>query len=246
MRVASPCSVGWETMTGDDRVRRCDSCELNIYNFAEMTKPEIVNLIENAEGRICGRLFLRSDGTVLTKDCPVGIRAVYKQTARLAGAALSAIFALFSVGFGQNKSNNETACKKSGTLFSTESRNLNLVEGTILDPNCEIVPNAKITLTNKNTKREYQAESDKNGYYSILLNAPGRYTYKAESEGFQSYYKNLEINTNESLQLNVTLDVRMIEFIGDIIVKDEKSRIDLKSSNNTFKITRDMMENFPR
>ena len=47
LRVASPCSVSWETMSGDERVRRCHSCELNIYNIAEMTSKEVENLITN-------------------------------------------------------------------------------------------------------------------------------------------------------------------------------------------------------
>ncbi len=56
LRVASPCSIGWETMTGDERVRRCHSCELNIYNIAEMTNSEIEDLISKREDRVCIRL----------------------------------------------------------------------------------------------------------------------------------------------------------------------------------------------
>jgi len=244
LRVASPCSVGWETMSGDERVRLCHSCELNIYNISEMTKNEVEHLIANREGRLCIRLYKRTDGTVLTKDCPVGLRASYKRMTRFAGAALATIFALFSFGFGQSKSKNEKACKTSGKILRVESRNLNLVEGTIIDLNCEVIPGAKITLISEDTKRESQVTSNKKGYYKVLLAAPGRYKYKVEAAGFETYSEDLEINNSESLQISVSLSVGG-GFIGVVVVNDEKILIDPKSSSNTFKITREMIDRLP-
>src|SRR5688500_5475673 len=90
LRVASPCAVPWESMNGGDQSRHCQMCNLNVYNISEMTAAEVRNLVEKTEGRVCGRLFLRADNTVITKDCPVGLRAFYKRTARRAGAALTA------------------------------------------------------------------------------------------------------------------------------------------------------------
>ena len=66
LRVASPCHVGWETMSGDDRVRFCDSCKLNVYDLAGLTTAEIKSLISKTEGGICGRLHCRADGTIIT------------------------------------------------------------------------------------------------------------------------------------------------------------------------------------
>src|SRR5215203_982280 len=101
LRVAAPCSVSWEAMTGDERARHCDSCQLNVYNISEMTRAEAEDLITGREGRLCIRLYKRADGTVLTKDCPVGLRAYQKRIARFAGAALATVLGLFSVSFGQ-------------------------------------------------------------------------------------------------------------------------------------------------
>ncbi len=112
LRVASPCTVGWETMSGDERVRRCNSCELNIYNITEMTKLEVEDLITKRKDRVCIRLYKRADGTVLTKDCPVGIRAYQKRVARFAGAALTTILGLFSVSFGQKEDKNQLMLPK--------------------------------------------------------------------------------------------------------------------------------------
>ena len=75
-RIATPCPVSWEQMTGDDRVRFCDQCELHVYNISELTRIEAETLIASTEGRICARLYRRADGSVITKDCPVGLRAL--------------------------------------------------------------------------------------------------------------------------------------------------------------------------
>src|SRR5262245_27890709 len=103
IRVASPCPVGWETMTGDERVRFCSLCQLNVYNFAELTRIEAEELIRTTEGRICGRLYRRTDGTVITRDCPIGVRAIRRKVARVATAAFATIISLCSIAFGQKQ-----------------------------------------------------------------------------------------------------------------------------------------------
>jgi hypothetical protein len=60
-------------MDGDDRVRFCDECELNVYNLVSMTEAEALELIAESEGRPCVRMYQREDGTVITRDCPVGM-----------------------------------------------------------------------------------------------------------------------------------------------------------------------------
>ncbi len=86
LKIASPCAVSWDSMTGDARVRDCSQCRLRVYNLSAMTRPEAEKLIEEKEGRLCVRFFRRADGTVLTQDCPVGLRAARLRLLRLSGA----------------------------------------------------------------------------------------------------------------------------------------------------------------
>jgi hypothetical protein len=83
LRIASPCSMNWNDMSGDERARFCNACKLNVYNFSEMTAKEVEKFVLQKEGRICGKLYKRADGTVITKDCPTGLRAVRRQVMRL-------------------------------------------------------------------------------------------------------------------------------------------------------------------
>ena len=91
LKIASPCSQDWNVMTGDDRKRFCGECNLNVYNLSGMTKYDAENLLRLSEGRLCVRYFQRPDGTVLTKDCPVGWAAV-KRRISLAAAAAFGLF----------------------------------------------------------------------------------------------------------------------------------------------------------
>jgi hypothetical protein len=79
IQIAKPCKMRWEKMTGDERCRHCTACKLNVYNIAEMTREEAMQMIQAAEGRVCLRLHRRFDGTVITKDCPVGVRRVQRR-----------------------------------------------------------------------------------------------------------------------------------------------------------------------
>jgi hypothetical protein len=98
--VASPCQEPWDNMVGDDRVRFCGRCRLNVYNIESMTRDEAENLIRASAGRVCARFYRREDGTILTSDCPVGLRRVRAQVARARaiGAAFVAL-ALSAVAF---------------------------------------------------------------------------------------------------------------------------------------------------
>ena len=105
--IANPCKVAWDDMEGaDDRVRRCLTCKSNVYNISGMTRYSAEKLLTSTEGRLCGRIYRRFDGTVLTADCPRGATdsayfAWFKFTAVLIG-----ILGFFGVGvltfFGPN------------------------------------------------------------------------------------------------------------------------------------------------
>ena len=87
IRVATPCTADWNQMTGDERVRHCGSCNKNVYNLSNMTRDEAEALIVAKEGRLCVRYYQRKDGTILLKDCEVGVKQKRKRRIIAAGAA---------------------------------------------------------------------------------------------------------------------------------------------------------------
>ena len=103
-------------MQGDDRVRHCAQCNLDVYNFAAMSDLEVERLIANRQGRLCARIYHRADGTVLTQNCPVEFRAQVRKVSRIAGAALSAAMSV-GVAFAQTQNQipqQQFKCTKAG------------------------------------------------------------------------------------------------------------------------------------
>lgn len=99
VQVAAPCKADWEQMIGSERMRFCGACNLNVYNLSGMTRFEAESLIARNEGRLCVRFYRRFDGSIITKDCPVGLRAIQQRVSYLAKAIIAAGLAfLASIG----------------------------------------------------------------------------------------------------------------------------------------------------
>ena len=100
-QIASPCPVQWSDMhpVGEgDRVRHCDQCSLNVYNISAMTRDEAEALLVANEGRrLCGAFYRRQDGTILTRNCPVGLALVRARMAKVV-ARVSAAAGLLLTG----------------------------------------------------------------------------------------------------------------------------------------------------
>src|SRR6195256_6092396 len=89
VRIAAPCPADWDQMIGSERVRFCGQCSLNVYNLSGMTRSDAESLIARTEGRLCVRFYRRSDGSIITKDCPVGLRRLKARVARIKRAVAS-------------------------------------------------------------------------------------------------------------------------------------------------------------
>jgi hypothetical protein len=94
IQVATPCPADWLEMQGDDESRFCQHCQKHVYDFSAMTLEEGIALIEEKEGKLCGRLSRRRDGTLITADCPVGLAAKVQQFRKRGLYGLVAVTAL--------------------------------------------------------------------------------------------------------------------------------------------------------
>ena len=94
--IASPCSANWNKMQGSDRCRFCSQCKLQVFDLSSLTRNEAVALVKERSGRgehLCVRFRRRADGTVLTQDCPVGLRQRVRRAAARIVAACGALLA---------------------------------------------------------------------------------------------------------------------------------------------------------
>lgn len=103
LAVKNPCPESWDAMSGDDAVRFCGLCRMNVYNLSAMTRAEAEHVVATREGRLCVRFYRRADGTVTTVDCApqrfLAMRRAARQTLT-AGAALLASLLTLVFGLG--------------------------------------------------------------------------------------------------------------------------------------------------
>jgi hypothetical protein len=176
-RIASPCSADWDRMPGNDRVRYCPQCQLNVYNFSALSAREINRLVLKHEGRLCGRYYQRADGTMMAQNCPAAVRDMLRWTYRVAAgltAALVGMTPAFANPFPQQTSTQLTQihpAKKSLSML-------------FVDPSGIAVPNAKVTLRQVSSGNEFKAEGNESGEVSFFNLPKGTYELTATYPGF--------------------------------------------------------------
>jgi hypothetical protein len=111
-------------MIGSERVRFCGQCSLNVYNLSNMTRAEAEHLIARTEGRMCVKFYRRRDGSIITKDCPVGLRAVGRRVSYIAKAVVSLVLGLFA-GLGVHEAFSNIAGFESGRTMGVMALNVN-------------------------------------------------------------------------------------------------------------------------
>lgn len=208
LRVASPCPTNWEQMSGDDRVRFCELCNLHVYNISQMTRKETEALITNTEGRICARLYRRSDGTIITKDCPVGLRAIRRRAARVAGAVFATIMSVCGIVAGQKPtSKDKSACRQQVTITKstpTPKQEASSISGTVVDQNGALVPGVRVRITRKNGNVLTALETNDQGSFQLSGLKGSTYELSLESFGFASI-KNVEIKLGDKESVTVSV-----------------------------------------
>jgi hypothetical protein len=129
-------------LTGVDAVRFCGDCKKNVYDVSQMTGRDAELLIQRTEsGRfelnlpflsgqaqidelgmpgeedsgpsICLQLYRRKDGTVITDDCPNGLKVIRDSWRRLRQLAIAGVAMLFAPwGFNPVQAQNDTEIVK--------------------------------------------------------------------------------------------------------------------------------------
>lgn len=244
IRIASPCPVDWKQMSGDDRVRFCSLCNLHVYNIAEMTEQQATALITKTEGRICARVYRRSDGTVITKDCPVGLRAIRRRVARVTGAVFATVVALSSAVVGQKPTKEDPSCGQQVTISKKISdSDAGAITGTVLDPQGVIVAGARIIVGNLKSSKSLEVTSNDEGRFRLVVPEPGDYAVTVESPNFVKFeVAQLTIAPKESVTFTLVLTPRYTILTG---VMELPLMIKKPEPPMTRTITRDIMQKLP-
>jgi hypothetical protein len=184
IRIASPCSADWDKMIGDERVRFCAECNLNVYNFPAMRAAEVEQFLKHRTGRVCARFYQRADGTMLTKDCPVGWGRRVRRISRVAGAALSAAMGL-SLAEAQNQPralSDQPPANSSLVQIENAASGIVIV---VMDETGAVITAASVRLLAER-QSELKVATDSLGLVRFPDLPAGRYSIEASARGFKT------------------------------------------------------------
>jgi hypothetical protein len=200
IQVASPCTADWDQMVGDDHVRHCAHCDLDVYNFSAMTSEEVAQLVASSKGhRLCGRLYRRMDGTLLTSDCPVGVRAKIRRVSLRVGAALAAAMAT-------NVAVAESPRLQTSSLVQIEQTGTG-VELVVFDASRAAIPHAQVTVTDRSGSKIAQGITNAVGHFRSVNLPPDNYTLTIQVPGFSIAKITVTVPKLQVVTVDATLEV---------------------------------------
>ncbi|HEX7139783.1 MAG TPA: carboxypeptidase-like regulatory domain-containing protein [Vicinamibacterales bacterium] len=231
LRIASPCSASWERMESDERVRHCAVCSLNVYNFAQMTRDEVQALVRS-EGRVCARLYRRADGTVLTRDCPRGLRELRRRASRIATAMVAALLSVPAFAISRKSCIKIHGSDVSLTIEQVAKGQLAAFTGVVAQ-NSDPLPGATVTLRNEATEQTVTAVTNQNGVFTFASLSDGSYRVDVTLAGFQpGQIEHLELKSSAVTHANIALHLTAL--LGEVITLiPEPAKLDPLSTTFT-------------
>lgn len=168
-------------MQGDDRVRYCAECKLNVYDFSALTAREIEQLVTRTEGRLCGRLYKRPDGTLLTADCPIGFRTRVRRLSRAAAAAFSAL----TMGISAAAAQKPRTSPSTTSLVQIDPFTSGLVV-QVNGPGNSLLPFARVWIVNEKGEIVSDGLTNSHGRFVVTDLGQGSYVIEVESVGLET------------------------------------------------------------
>jgi hypothetical protein len=207
LHVASPCNANWEQMVGDDRVRWCSQCNLNVYNFSALSKRELSQLIREKEGlRLCGRLYRRADGTLITKDCEGGTRTVVRRVSRLVIASLAA-------AMGSGIAMAQTPEPQSLVQISEAQSGIDV---TVLDATGAPIPGTLVWIRSGILKQPITGTTNEKGEWQFRGLEPARYQIQVQAPGHQPSTQIVSIADHTVSGLQIQLEDAAV--MGEVVL----------------------------
>jgi ankyrin repeat protein len=230
VRVARPCSQEWNEMIGNDQVRFCTHCALEVNNLSEMTRKEALRLVRRSEGRLCIRYIKHPES-----GAPVfagQLVQLARRAPRMATGVMSAALTFAGFGFAQGsaaapvaaerKVDEKNSAETSPELKEKAPTKLGMIAGMITDPNGAVIPSVTVALLDEKGNSIRKITTDEGGMYLFEGLKAGNYSISTEIRFFKdSLTSNIIIRDGNDSILNVALELNETAIIvGDIAVTE--------------------------
>jgi hypothetical protein len=215
LTIPSPCTADWNSMVGNDQVRFCEHCSLDVHNLSAITRSQAERLVSSAKGRLCVQYHYDSAGRPLTLPARQKLHRIGRRVSRIAAGAFTATLSVTSavaqgsVG-SQSSSSNPPTVTQSNPRWALGSS----VVGTITDQNGAVIASATIAVSSENVN--LFASTNFNGQFRIDGLQAGAYKIRVDAPGFAAEQDELYVRENGEARVDRTLKVATVEETVDV------------------------------
>ena len=93
------------------------------------------------------------------------------------------------------------------TAMAQVSVSTGSITGTVLDPQGGAVPNAKVTISSKDSGKSISLETNGEGSFTSGSLAPGNYTVRVEAKSFKTYQTSVAVQVGQIVTLGAKLEL---------------------------------------
>lgn len=189
IKINEPCGENWQAMTESQVGKFCSQCTKHVVDFSQLSDSEIISLIENSNGKLCGRFKQSQLDRVLTLSTKEQTNGKYKQI--LAGLL---VLSNATSSFGAT---DKEVSQKINSEIKIENRINPIKDSLLLSFSGKIWnknQNRGIQTTIWNDKISFNTNS--NGEFSVNLN-PNLF-----SDSIQFYFLNSNTEMNETFTIS--------------------------------------------
>ncbi|HEY6233357.1 MAG TPA: ankyrin repeat domain-containing protein [Pyrinomonadaceae bacterium] len=183
LTIPKPCTADWNSMAGNDQVRFCEHCSLQVHNLSLMTRSQAERLVSKSNGRLCVRYH--QDNSRMPGALPLKLHTIGRRVSRLAAGAFTATLSL-TTAVAQNSgssifdnSNLPTATRPDARPALSSS-----LKGTITDQNGALITNATIYVLSRSSALSLYVSTNSTGQFEVENLAAGIYQVRVEAPGF--------------------------------------------------------------
>lgn len=219
MIIPAPCDADWDSMIGNNRVRFCEHCKLQVTNLSGLTRQEAMRIVAQSEGRLCVRFVRRNDGSILSKPMPEQLHQISRRVSRLAAGAFSATITLTSVAAQTTNSQSRpaVAAEASAPRIGVGGS----LSGVVSDPQGAVVSGASVTLASKDGSSFTFTTAD-DGMFKFSLLPAGLYSLTVDATSFPSTsLEDIQLRDGADRSMNVELKLPEVIVETNIITNTE-------------------------
>ena len=215
MIIPAPCDADWDSMIGNDRVRFCEHCNLQVTNLSNLTRQEAVRLVARSEGRLCVRFVRRTDGSIAAKQSEQKLHQISRRVSRLAAGAFSATLSLTTAA--AQTTNSQPRAVAAAESIAPQLGVGSSVSGVISDPQGALVSGATVTLTSKDGS-SFTFTTGDDGMYKFSLLPAGTYGLTVDATSFPSTSLD-DIKLTDASERSINVELKLPEVVAEIEVQ---------------------------